>query len=176
MFISTGNLHVGEIRHGHTGSRTYKKAVQDFWDSPMSWVVSKLGMRTPLGRASCVSLRFVMRHRKFDEGERMRYRDHFESRRDDRMNAEFDFLMDEYASRLGCAPPVRLLGQLPGIMANALLTRAILLKKPIDEVVGHFPEAQRIGVLGLVAGAGAPERLRDLGAVREIGGDLVQYG
>ena len=92
----------------------------------------------------------------------MQYREHLENRRD-QGSAEFGFLLDEYAVRLGCAPPVRLLGQLPGIMANALLTRSILMKKPIEEAVACASGTTNHDMLALVAGAGAPERLADLG-------------
>ena len=100
---------------------------------------------------------------RFLEGRvRMKYREYLETRSGVWGSAEFEFLMDEYAMRLGCAPPVRLLGQLPAIMANALLTRSIIIKKPIEEIVGCLPSSQGLDVLSLVAGAGAPECLADL--------------
>ena len=49
------------------------------------------------------------------------------------ISAEFHFLMDEYFSELGCAPPIRRLVAMPAMMAVALLTKAILLKRPIED-------------------------------------------
>lgn len=49
------------------------------------------------------------------------------------LSAEFHFLMDEYFSELGCAPPIRRLVTMPAMMAVALLTKAILLKRPIED-------------------------------------------
>lgn len=49
------------------------------------------------------------------------------------LSAEFHFLMDEYFSELGCAPPIRRLVAMPAMMAVALLTKAILLKRPIED-------------------------------------------
>ena len=49
------------------------------------------------------------------------------------LSAEFQFLMDEYFSELGGAPPIRRLVTMPAMMAVALLTKAILLKRPIED-------------------------------------------
>lgn len=58
----------------------------------------------------------------------------------DLISAEFHFLMEEYFAKLGCAPPIGHLVSVPGMMAVALLSEAILLKKPIADFDPSFRE------------------------------------
>jgi hypothetical protein len=63
----------------------------------------------------------------------MRQVNHRATPSSDLISAEFHFLMDEYFAELGCAPPIRRLVSLPALVAVALLTKAILLKRPIED-------------------------------------------
>ncbi|MEY4685054.1 MAG: hypothetical protein RLZ25_1513 [Pseudomonadota bacterium] len=63
----------------------------------------------------------------------MSHSDHLANPSNFMISAEFHFLMDEYFSELGCAPPVAHLVNIPAVMAVALLSKAILLKRPIEE-------------------------------------------
>ena len=92
----------------------------------------------------------------------MRYHDHLDTHRDGSISAEREFLMDEYRTRFGCAPPVSRLVGLSTLVANALLARAILLRRPLDEgQSGQGPEDS-------VRGAGAPEGMADPGFFAEL--------
>lgn len=45
--------------------------------------------------------------------------------------AEYQFVLDEYAEKLGYCPPMQLLVNLPVRLAIALLTQAIIQRKPL---------------------------------------------
>lgn len=98
----------------------------------------------------------------------MRYHDHLDSHRDLALSAEREFLMDEYRARLGCAPPLTLLVGLSPLVANAVLTRAILLKKPLEDAM-RTPLTERWSrELTSVGRAGAPEGMADFGLLAEL--------
>ena len=88
----------------------------------------------------------------------MRYHDHLDTHRNGSISAEREFLMDEYRARFGCAPPVSRLVGLSSLVANALLTRAILLRRPLEE--SHLGNS--------VGRAGAPESMTDPGFFAEL--------
>jgi hypothetical protein len=45
--------------------------------------------------------------------------------------AEYQFVLDEYTEKLGYCPPMQLLINLPVRLAIALLTQAIIQRKPL---------------------------------------------
>jgi hypothetical protein len=46
--------------------------------------------------------------------------------------AEYHFVLEEYAEKLGISPPMTLLIKLPVRLGIALLTQAIICGKPLD--------------------------------------------
>lgn len=97
----------------------------------------------------------------------MHYHDHLDSHRDMALSSEREFLMDEYRTRFGCAPPLALLVGLSPLVANALLTRAILLKRPLKDATRSLHAEQRLSGFPSVSRAGTPEGMADFGLFTE---------